>query len=86
MQNHEKQKALGRLGRPSRPGAGKVLCTIVYQYRILEKQESRKAERKENRTEGKQESKKAGKQESRKVGKQEKKKAHQTRVNHGGET
>ena len=52
-----------------------MLCTIVYQYRILEKQESRKAERKENRTEGKQESRKAGKQESRKAGKPESRKA-----------
>ena len=71
----KRNQKIGRLGRPPRPGAGKVLCTIVYQYRILEKQESRKAERKENRTEGKQESRKAGKQESRKAGKQESRKA-----------
>ena len=42
--------------------------------------------RKQSRTEGKQESRKSEKQESRKGGKQEKKKAHQSRVNHGGET
>ena len=65
--NQKTNYPVGRLGRPPRPGAGKVLCTIVYQYRILEKQESRKA--------GKQESRKAGKQESRKVGKQERRKA-----------
>ena len=31
----------GRLGRPTCPGAGNVLCTIVFQYRKLTRQESR---------------------------------------------
>ena len=36
------KKKLGRLGRPLRPGAGNVLCTIVFNNRRKEKQNARK--------------------------------------------
>ena len=53
-------KKLGRLGRPLRPGAGTVLCTIVFNSRKKEK----------SRTQGKRQqgkgSKKAEKEKTRK--------------------
>ena len=54
------KKKLGRLGRPLRPGAGTVLCTIVFNSR----------KKKKSRTQGKRQqgkgSKKAEKEKTRK--------------------
>ena len=59
----------GRLGRPTCPGAGKVLCTIVYQYRKLTRQESRKdktgQDKKKKRRQESRHAKKAQREESK---------------------
>ena len=35
---------IGRLGRPPCPGAGKVFCTIVYQYQKATKQNKQESQ------------------------------------------
>ena len=54
------KKKLGRLGRPLRPGAGTVLCTIVFNSRKKNKAERKERDNKE---------KEARKQRKRKRGK-----------------
>ena len=51
--NHKKKEKIGRLGRTPRPGAGKVLCTIVYQYQKARKQNKQESQQrsKDKRTE-----------------------------------